>query len=991
MTDSADEKLNSGSLWHRWDPHIHAPGTLHNNQFKGPDAWERYLDAIEQAQPPIRAIGVTDYYGTGLYERVCDEKAKGRLGTCDLIFLNIEMRLAIGTVKGHWVNVHLMVSPEDPTHLVEINRFLSRLSFRAYGDSFQCTPADLANLGRRHDPSVTDERAALQIGSEQFKVSFDQLRTAFDESEWAQANVKIAVAGGETDGTSGVRDAADATFRQEVEKFAHIVFASSAAQREFWCGERNLTPEQMQARYGGLKPCLHGCDAHDHVSVGAPFGDRFSWVKGEPTFDSLRQACIDPKWRAFVGPSSPISGTPSQTIAAIEVHNAEWLRTKKLALNSGLVAIVGARGSGKTALADIIAHGCDATAEHLSPASFLTRAHSLLGSASVAVNWIQGDAVQRRLAENLREWEGDPPRVRYLSQKFVEELCSAHGITDKLILEIERVIFEAHPVITRDGTNSFAELLDLRANRPRAARVRDEESLVQICERIGDELDKHKLIAEVTRQVADKKRAIDGYTTDRAKLVSKGSEARAARLVELSAAVDKVRGYLRHFSAQEQSLLVLQDEVQSYRTFKAPEDLRRAQDRNKQSRIEDWSLFLTDYTGDVNAAVTKGLTAARIGAQTWRGVAPTPLADENTSYLIEGAPLDQIRLAVLDAEVARLEKLINVDKVTSAKFAELTRRIAAETILLEQLTEKLTDCKGAMERVEKLRADRSAAYIRVFESIVAEEGVLAELYAPLMERLAASSGTLKRLSFSVKRTADITTWAKEGEKLLDLRQTGPFKGQGTLAGIAHELLQASWESGSPAAVDAAMNEFRNIHQDDLLNRSLVPKSDKANYRVWAMRFARWLFGTDHIALRYSIDYDGVDIRKLSPGTRGIVLLLLYLALDDGDDRPLIIDQPEENLDPKSIFDELVPLFFDAKQKRQVIIVTHNANLVINTDADQIIVANAGPHQVGELPPISYVSGGLETAAMRKTVCDILEGGEEAFKARARRLRVRLQR
>ena len=93
------------------------------------------------------------------------------------------------------------------------------------------------------------------------------------------------------------------------------------------------------------------------------------------------------------------------------------------------------------------------------------------------------------------------------------------------------------------------------------------------------------------------------------------------------------------------------------------------------------------------------------------------------------------------------------------------------------------------------------------------------------------------------------------------------------------------------------------------------------------------------------------------GMRGIVLLLLYLALDDADDRPLIIDQPEENLDPKSVFDELVILFVAAKAKRQVIIVTHNANLVINTDADQIIIATAGPHPSGGLPPISYEAGG----------------------------------
>ena len=100
---------------------------------------------------------------------------------------------------------------------------------------------------------------------------------------------------------------------------------------------------------------------------------------------------------------------------------------------------------------------------------------------------------------------------------------------------------------------------------------------------------------------------------------------------------------------------------------------------------------------------------------------------------------------------------------------------------------------------------------------------------------------------------------------------------------------------------------------------------------------------------------------------------------------------EENLDPKSVYDELVSLFITAKTKRQVIIVTHNANLVVNTDADQVIIASAGPHPAGGLPPISYVAGGLEDASIREAVCNILEGGEEAFRERARRLRVRLER
>lgn len=240
----------------------------------------------------------------------------------------------------------------------------------------------------------------------------------------------------------------------------------------------------------------------------------------------------------------------------------------------------------------------------------------------------------------------------------------------------------------------------------------------------------------------------------------------------------------------------------------------------------------------------------------------------------------------------------------------------------------------------------------------------------------------------MKRVADVKQWADRGEALLDLRRQGPFKGRGKLRERADGLLKQAWETGDVEDVVAAMTKFR----DETTAEDIRPvqKAD-ADFRTWAKGFAQWLYSTDHIAIQYSVDYDDTDIRNLSPGTRGIVLLLLYLALDTTDDRPLIIDQPEENLDPKSIFDELVPLFTEAKKTRQLIVVTHNANLVVNTDADQIIIADAGPSVDRQLPPISYTSGGLEERSIRDAVCRILEGGETAFKERARRLRVGLAR
>ena len=91
--------IGRGSRWHRWEPHIHAPGTLMNDQFTGPTAWEDYLSALEAAIPTIEAIAVTDYYVTKTYERVLEYKKAGSLPSVRLILPNVELRLDVATAK----------------------------------------------------------------------------------------------------------------------------------------------------------------------------------------------------------------------------------------------------------------------------------------------------------------------------------------------------------------------------------------------------------------------------------------------------------------------------------------------------------------------------------------------------------------------------------------------------------------------------------------------------------------------------------------------------------------------------------------------------------------------------------------------------------------------------------------------------------------------------------------------------------------------------
>ena len=156
-------------------------------------------------------------------------------------------------------------------------------------------------------------------------------------------------------------------------------------------------------------------------------------------------------------------------------------------------------------------------------------------------------------------------------------------------------------------------------------------------------------------------------------------------------------------------------------------------------------------------------------------------------------------------------------------------------------------------------------------------------------------------------------------------------------------------------------------------------------------FYKWIFNVSDFKVNYSIKYQGTNIELLSPGKKGIVLLLMYLALDTESSIPLIIDQPEENLDNKSLYPHLVDYFKIAKKRRQIIIVTHNPNLVLNTDAEQIIVANFEAVPNTYKARITYISGAIENSYINKQLnipllqqgirehsADILEGGKVAF-------------
>jgi len=996
---SADTSNPCGSLWHRWEPHIHVPGTLHNDQFGIENPVDEFIKRVNEASPCIRAIGITDYYVFDSYKQALEWKNEGRLPNVDILFPNIELRFAVNAGKGSPINFHLLISPEDENHIEKAERFLNGLTFKYSGETYHCTRTDIIQFGYAYKPEVENEQDALKAGAGQFKIEPDQLLSAYADNKWARQNILTAIAASKGDGTAQLQaDGGLSALRKKLECQANIIFSANSADRKFWLGQTDkITRDKLDTEYGGPKPCLHGSDAHDQEKVGNPDLNRFCWLKGDLAFETLRQACIEPEGRAYVGEEPPRGSLPSNTITHVSVSDSDWLEVPEIPINSGLVAIIGARGSGKTALVELIAAGAYSINSNHSDRSFLNRANELIGQETCTLSWGGGEPTSSPLDITQLPEMLDTPRVRYLSQQFVDRLCSSVGLADELITEIERIVFQAHPPDTRYGASSFSELRSTLTTSSRRAKERYKEALAQIENELSVQHDLMRSVVQMEKSHADLLASIERDKQDRTQLTPSENKTVLDHLEAVRNAAEKASQDVAELNKRQLELSGLLLEANQFRGVDASNQLAQLKSKYQNSGLsnEDWERFKLTYDGDIDTLLEEKIKETLTNIDLKRGPSKGEVsefgADEKAqAYFSDSADISAQTLSLLQKEQRRLEALVGIDAARRKKYSDLNSKIAKSEAELLKLGKQVHDAKDAQNKIDYFHQQRQETYESIFNEIVNEEGKLRELYKPLEDNLRTQKGSLNKLTFSVKRHVELKAWTDAGESSLDVRKVGAFRGKGALYEIAEQSLLSAWQSGNPTEITEAMSKFKSDYGEDLWNH--IPDHaalSRDTKKAWFDKVSAWLFSTDHIEVKYNLQYEGVDIQQLSPGTRGIVLLLLYLSIDKEDDRPLIIDQPEENLDPQSIYSELVERFKEAKTRRQIIIVTHNANLVVNTDADQVIVATCGVHRKGQLPLLTYQSGGLENPDIRKMVCDILEGGKAAFMARARRLRVAL--
>jgi len=383
-----------GSEWRKWDLHIHSPLSLLNNQYANtadglPD-WESFLQRLGGLD--LAVVGVTDYFTIDGFKKLKAFKAAGRVANIQTLLPNIEFRLnsVISSKKDgeepRRLNLHVIFSDEVTEKDIE-EHFLHDLHFYYQGnpqDKDETLKLKLSNievLGARlikEHKAFQDGRSAREIGAMNTVVSHEEITKILQND--SRFRGKHVVVFPEELSNLISWDGQDHHIRKSILQKSDLVFSSNAKTRT-WCLGLDPYTEGVEAyirEFKTLKPCVHGSDAHSLERVGVPCAKRgqaghdcqtapqecdlrHCWVKADPTFEGLKQVLYEPAERVIVQGTDPTPIKSNTCIDRIEIDAAKIneelsISGTVLSVNSGLVAVTGGKGSGKTALVDLLAN-----------------------------------------------------------------------------------------------------------------------------------------------------------------------------------------------------------------------------------------------------------------------------------------------------------------------------------------------------------------------------------------------------------------------------------------------------------------------------------------------------------------------------------------------------------------------------------------------------------------------------------------------------------
>jgi len=953
-----------GSLWNRWDLHIHTPSSFDYEDRSISN--QQIVDSLVQAG--LRVIAITDHHTMDV-ERIRNLQS---LGADKLAVLpGIELRDEHGGEPIHYI----CIFPEDCILEYVWTTLQGKLGLTSTdvkkkgGDDKVYVPINDGATATRNLGGIVSIHAGAKSNSIE----------SISNQEHFHQRIKYDIAKEHV-------DLMEIGQLRDVDRHLNIIFPKTGMNKP-------------------LVICSDNHNATDY-SVKAPL-----WFRADPTFRGLLMVLREPRDRVFIGDRPPetvrVERNRTKYIRGISFQRkpdgpaAEQWFSDSVLFNHGLVAIVGNKGSGKSALSDTL--GLLGATKNADGFSFLSKERfrhprgGFAGFFDATLEWESGDTATKCLADTIKPEEIE--RLKYLPQDHVERICNElAGLGEEgFEQEIKAVIFSHVPEAERLGHATLDELVRFQTGEKQRRidsllkQLREVSRSRAILEAQGDPTAKRELLERINRrnlelEAQDKAKPTEAPNPD----ANTGVPAPDATL-------------LQDLSVAETTKKTISDQI-----TKAGDTLRTAERRHAVAKRllekldnfeKDFEVFKTSLNED---AIELGLTTDELVVMTITKTKPGKVRDDaaeaitTTKKQLDAAELPGLRkqLAAAETKIAELQSKLDAPNRLYQAYLKTLEEWKATRAMIEGNNKEPESLKGLQsalaaldklpEKIGKAKAEQAGLSLQIHAEKIAQAEVYRKLYGSVQGFI--DSHILAKDKLKLEFRAELTNqdFASSLLDLLALNRRGSFMGIDEGRARAESLVQSTkWDDTESvrqflANVDQALHTDKRDKQGvEVQLKDQLPKGKKPE-EVFGL-----LYGLEYIRPRYILRWEGKDLSMLSPGERGTLLLVFYLLIDKSD-MPLVIDQPEGNLDNHTVAKILVDCIKEARKRRQVFIVTHNPNLAVVCDADQIIHASmdkAGGNS------ITYTSGSLENPAMSLFVTDVLEGTRWAFRVRDKKYQV----
>lgn len=1005
-----------GSIWRKCDFHIHSPFSALNNQF-GND-FDLYVKNVfkKAIEKNISVIGITDYFTIDGYKKIKTEYLENDLKLKEiftieevekikgmLVLPNIEFRLnkiiqiikkvgAETKIENGRVNFHVIFSNEVPIKTIEEN-FLHDIDFLYESEPDEKDKRkklkldNIVALGKRLKTEQSEIKGEdAEVGMAHAVVDDEDITEILTTNNDFKEKYFIVVPSDE-DLSEISWKSQDGLTRKVLLSRAHAFFSSNSKTIEFGLGEKSESIEEFKKEFKSLKPCIWGSDAHNFEKLFEPDLKRYCWIKADPTFEGMRQILFEPKDRVYIG-SYPelftrIRNNQSNYINSLELTNIPtydgakgvWFKDFHIPFGLELIAIIGNKGKGKSAIADILgllgnSHIEKKDYSFLNTDKFCQKGYSenFMGT----LKWFDKTEVIKPLNSNVDFTNVE--RVKYIPQSYLEKLCNTEDGAFKE--EINKVVFSRLEDADKLGKNSFLELEEYQTQLINQ-RINELKTKLFSSNKLIEALEIKKstdYLSTVKNKLTAKRQELANHEIEKEKIkhvenpetdISSSEEQRkkAENLAKINAEILRLESLIeietKSFNTAKISfseLEIIKQEVLA--VVESFEEWKKGK-REKYLKYElniDEIIKLSSDTTKIESLLQ--IESNKINLST------TYLSKQSTKNSLS----EELSLVVKLLKNRHQKEIIEKDLEKPFKDWQEYQRLLKEWEEKRKLIigtgstdSTIIFLENELNYLQNILPTEIVASINERRNIVKEiynqKKLIQEVYNKMK---IAISEILKEYSDDQKITIETSFRLNKSfySQFFDyVNRYGAFYSNGDI-----ELKKIT--SNFNFNDESQIVEFLKF----LLGLDIRFKDGRRQ------DFYNYICSLDYLVPEYDLRLNGKNLSQLSPGEKGGLLLIFYLILDKNN-KPLIIDQPEDNLDNQSVAEILVPYIKIAKKYRQIIMVTHNPNLAIVADAEQIIYMNIDKENNYI---VSCCAGGIENSEINNHIVNILEGKMKAF-------------